>query len=60
MKKKIYENPSMEVVKIKADQQLLAGSMNFIDSNVGIEFGGGGNGPVYSPEPDLDLIFDFY
>lgn len=57
MKKKIYEKPTMEVVKIKVSQQLLIGSVTDIDTNVDINPGGGGTGPAYAPGMDLDLDF---
>ncbi len=48
MKKKIYNKPTMEVVEIKATQQLLAGSVKTID--------GGGSGPALAPGMDLDEL----
>ena len=47
--KKTYMNPEMEVVVIKAEQQLLAGS-----PGLGGEYGGGG---ILAPETPEDIIF---
>ena len=43
--KKDYISPSMEVVGIKAGQQLLAGSkVTNVDGNGNLNYNGGGNG----------------
>jgi hypothetical protein len=48
--KKLYVNPSLEVVAIQQRGQMLSGSIDGVNSNVGIQYGGGGNG-TGSSEP---------
>ena len=46
--KKIYMSPSMDVIELKNEQMLLAGST----PSLGGEYGGD---PVLSPESDFDM-----
>jgi len=39
MKKKIYEKPTMEVVKLQQPQQILAGSVDPYGMNTGLQGG---------------------
>lgn len=64
MNKRIYMKPQMEAVDIRMHQQLLAGS-NVVDTittggdggSIGVDYGGGGSGPVHSRE--LDIFDEF-
>ena len=48
--KKQYVNPSMEVVKIQQQCNILAGSIDAIDGNADIDYGGGGHVDPMAPE----------
>ena len=52
MKRKLYMSPKTEVIEMKNSQPLLAGSdiVNTINTDIGIDFGGGGTGPATSRE----------
>ena len=58
MKKKTYDKPTVEVVNIRTTQQLLIGSVTDINSNIDIDYDGGGNGPALAPGVDFDSDFD--
>ncbi len=47
MNKKMYEKPSLEVVKVQVQNQLLAGSGGLNDPD---KYGGGGD-PFVDPQP---------
>lgn len=52
----------MEVVDVKTNQQLLAGSVDIDSGDTGIIDGGGGDDPALSPFFDIDpdhIIFGF-
>ena len=55
--KKQYVNPSLEVVAIQQRGQMLSGSIDGVNSNVDIQYGGGGNG-TGSSEPMAREFFD--
>lgn len=52
MSRKVYQIPSVKVIKITYHQTLLAGSVISIDGNGGIGFGGGGSGDARSRQLD--------
>lgn len=51
--KKQYVNPSMEVVAFQQQGYILTDSLKSVDSNVGIEFIGGGSVEPMSREVDF-------
>jgi len=48
--KKQYVNPSLEVVKIHQQGNILTGSITDISGNTDIDYGGGGHGDPMAPE----------
>jgi len=62
--KQEYTKPQMEAIEIPMTQHLLTGSniINTIttaggDGGIGVDYGGGGDGPAHSRELD-DLLFE--
>ena len=47
--KKVYFPPTMMVVDFQQKSQILAGSVNNVKTDIGIDYEGGGNGDVMSP-----------
>ena len=41
MNKRVYQQPTMNVVKIQTKCHILSGSLNGVDSNAGLKYGGG-------------------
>ncbi|MBP3287596.1 MAG: hypothetical protein J6M15_11815 [Prevotella sp.] len=63
--KQEYTMPQMEAIDIHMTQHLLAGSDIITtittaggEGSIGVDYGGGGDGPAHSRELD-DLLFDF-
>lgn len=56
--KKQYLKPSLEVVEIQQQCNILAGSITGIDGDADIGYGGGGT--VTPMAPELGDDFDFY
>jgi len=63
--KQEYTKPQMEAIDIHMTQHLLAGSDIITtittaggEGGIGVDYGGGGDGPAHSRELD-DLLFDF-
>lgn len=54
---KVYFPPAMMVVELQQESHILAGSLNNVDNNVGLDYVGGGNGDAMSPE--LEEFFGF-
>lgn len=46
--KKFYEKPAMRVVRIQQQCHILSGSMNKVDGNASLKYGGGGSGDARS------------
>ena len=53
--KKEYMKPTMDVVQMGQMGQLLAGSLDSVDGNAGVGYGGAGTGDPQAP----DLVFDW-
>ena len=47
--KKQYNKPSMEAVEINQRQQLLAGSVKSLNTDVGLDYVGGSSEPARAP-----------
>ena len=56
--KKLYLNPSLEVVEIQQQAYILTGSIVDIDSNTDIGYGGGDHVDPMAPEFGDDFDFD--
>ena len=56
--KKQYVNPSLEVVEILQQGNILTESITDIDGNTDIDYGGGGHGEPMAPEFFNDFEFD--
>lgn len=46
--KKTYMKPALMVVRVQ-QQGIICTSVDSIDSNVGLGYGGGGSGPAHAP-----------
>ena len=57
--KKVYSPPMMTVVEYQQESHILAGSVQSVTTDVGIDYGGGGNGDAMSPELDDHLGVTF-
>jgi hypothetical protein len=47
--KKVYFPPTMAVVEFQQESHILAGSLNGVNSNVDLGYGGGGDVDAMSP-----------
>jgi hypothetical protein len=47
--KRVYFPPTMTIVDFQQKSHILAGSVNNVKTDVGIGYGGGGNGDAMSP-----------
>ena len=50
--KKNYMKPQVEVVRVKMNCQILAGSVTGLSNSVGLDYGGGGSGTGRSRDYD--------
>ena len=50
--KKEYMKPQVEVVRVKMNCQILAGSVTGLSNSVGLDYGGGGSGTGRSRDYD--------
>lgn len=56
MNKKVYQHPTMHIVNIQQTRMLCASGdiVNQIETDVDIIIGGGGGGPVFSTQPEIE------
>ncbi|MCR4995344.1 MAG: hypothetical protein K6A32_08255 [Bacteroidales bacterium] len=55
---KRYITPATQVASM-IPESIITGSMNSVDSNAGIQYGGGGNGQGRVKEQEGDQFWDF-
>lgn len=58
--KRIYIPPTLSVVKLQNENRILIDSVRRVGSNVGFNYGGGGNVEAVSKEDDIDFDEDLW